>query len=65
MAVFGKALGNGYAITSLLGKKDIMKNHRNHLQVVLSGRKKLGTAGLQNIGDENVILENKCKNRNI
>ena len=25
MAVFGKALGNGYAITSLIGKKELMK----------------------------------------
>jgi len=25
MAVFGKALGNGYAITSIIGKKDIME----------------------------------------
>ncbi len=25
IAVFGKALGNGYAITSIIGKKDIMK----------------------------------------
>ncbi len=25
MAVFGKALGNGYAITSIIGKKDIMQ----------------------------------------
>tara|TARA_B110000027_G_C16112671_1_gene298507 strand:+ start:630 stop:2672 length:2043 start_codon:yes stop_codon:yes gene_type:complete len=26
IAVFGKALGNGYAITSVIGKKDIMKS---------------------------------------
>ena len=26
MAMFGKALGNGYAITAVLGKKNIMEN---------------------------------------
>ena len=26
MVIFGKALGNGYAITSVLGKKNIMEN---------------------------------------
>jgi len=26
IALFGKALGNGYAITAIIGKKDIMKN---------------------------------------
>ena len=25
LAIFGKALGNGYAITSIIGKKNIMK----------------------------------------
>ena len=25
MAIFGKALGNGYAITSVIGKKSIME----------------------------------------
>ena len=29
MAMFGKALGNGYAITSILGKKNIMKSAEN------------------------------------
>jgi len=29
MAVFGKALGNGYAITSVIGKKDIMEAAQN------------------------------------
>ena len=26
MALFGKALGNGYAVTAVIGKRDIMKN---------------------------------------
>ena len=26
MAMFGKALGNGYAITSVIGKRDIMQS---------------------------------------
>ncbi len=29
LAVFGKALGNGYAITSILGKKEIMNQEKN------------------------------------
>ena len=29
IALFGKALGNGYAITAVIGKKDIMKNAQN------------------------------------
>ena len=29
LAMFGKALGNGYAITSILGKKNIMKSAEN------------------------------------
>ena len=26
MALFGKALGNGYAVTAVIGKRDIMEN---------------------------------------
>ena len=29
MCIFGKALGNGYAINAILGKKKIMKNFEN------------------------------------
>jgi glutamate-1-semialdehyde 2,1-aminomutase len=29
IAVFGKALGNGYAITAVIGKKEIMENAKN------------------------------------
>ena len=29
IALFGKALGNGYAITAVVGKKNVMKNARN------------------------------------
>ncbi len=29
LAIFGKALGNGYAITAIIGKKDIMKYSEN------------------------------------
>ena len=28
MALFGKALGNGYAITAVIGKRDIIKMHK-------------------------------------
>ena len=29
VAIFGKALGNGYAINAILGKKEIMENAQN------------------------------------
>ena len=29
MAIFGKALGNGYAITSVIGKTNIMQSAQN------------------------------------
>ena len=31
MAIFGKALGNGYAITSIIGKKSVMRLPKIHL----------------------------------
>ena len=41
MAIYGKALGNGYAITSVVGKKEIMDYVQKHLLVVLFGLKEL------------------------
>ena len=37
--MFGKALGNGYAITSVIGKKSSCKLLRKPLLVVLFGQK--------------------------
>ena len=28
IAIFGKALGNGYAITAIIGKKEVMENYK-------------------------------------
>ena len=41
MAMFGKALGNGYAITSVIGKSEIMDAAQKPLLVVLFGLKEL------------------------
>ena len=42
IAIFGKALGNGYAITAVIGREDIMKEADNpHLLAVLFGQKGL------------------------
>ena len=38
---FGKALGNGYAITSVIGKSEIMDAAQKPLLVVLFGLKEL------------------------
>ena len=37
IAIFGKALGSGYAINAIIGKRKIMKKLRIHLSVVLFG----------------------------
>ena len=45
IALFGKALGNGYAITAVVGKKDVMKNAKILSLVVLFGLKELSCSG--------------------
>ena len=42
MAIFGKALGNGYAITAILGKESVMDSAKNLLLVVLFGQNEIG-----------------------
>ena len=39
MAMFGKALGNGYAITGTIGRREVMEAAQSHLhqQHVLDG----------------------------
>ena len=39
IAMFGKALGNGYAITAVIGKREVMDYAQNHLLAVLFGLK--------------------------
>ncbi len=52
MAVFGKALGNGYAITSLLGKKDIMKESQKSFISSTFWTERIGyAAGLQTLSE--------------
>jgi glutamate-1-semialdehyde aminotransferase len=42
MAIFGKALGNGYAITAVIGKKEVMDSCTKHFYVApLFGLKEL------------------------
>jgi glutamate-1-semialdehyde aminotransferase len=41
MAMFGKALGNGYAITAVLGRKKLWMRHNQVLLAVLFGLKEL------------------------
>ena len=31
IAIFGKALGNGYAINAIIGKKEIMRSEEHHV----------------------------------
>ena len=41
LIMLGKTLGNGYAITAVLGKKEIMEFAKETLLVVLFGQKEL------------------------
>ena len=41
LCMFGKALGNGYAITAVIGKREIMESAQKHLSAVHSGLKEL------------------------
>ena len=41
MCILGKALGNGFPITVILGKRDIMEAAQNSLLVALFGQKEV------------------------
>ena len=41
MAIFGKALGNGYSITAIVGKRNIMENTQNSFISSTFGLKEL------------------------
>ena len=41
LAMFGKAIGNGYAINAIIGKEKFMKNAKKPLLAVLFGLKEL------------------------
>jgi len=52
MAVFGKALGNGYAITSLIGKKDIMRESQKSFISSTFWTERIGyAAGLKTLSE--------------
>ena len=56
MIVFGKALGNGYAITSILGKKRIMENAKNSFISSTFWSEKIGpAAALATINEMNRV----------
>jgi glutamate-1-semialdehyde aminotransferase len=51
MAVFGKALGNGYAVTAVLGKRDIMQAAQNTFISSTFWTERIGSvAGLATLG---------------
>ena len=37
--MFGKALGNGYAITSVIGRREVMEHAQSSFVVILFGQK--------------------------
>ena len=41
LAMFGKAMGNGYAITAVVGTKEVMECAQSTFKVVLFGLKEL------------------------
>ena len=44
MAILGKALGNGYAITAVLGKQDVMDDARNSFMSSTFWTERIGPA---------------------
>ena len=56
MAIFGKALGNGYAITAILGKEEIMKSAQNTFISSTFWTEKIGSvAGLSTLKTMNEL----------
>ena len=60
--MFGKALGNGYAVTAVVGKEEIMQNAQSSLLVVLLSEGGLNSCfkDFRNNG-ENRVMENHYK----
>ena len=46
IAIFGKALGSGFAINAIIGKRKLWKKLKIHLLAVLSGVRELATPQL-------------------
>ena len=58
MAIFGKALGNGYAITAIIGKKEIMEAAQNTFISSTFWTERIGpTAGLKTLEVMNKMME--------
>ena len=51
MAIFGKALGNGYAITAVIGKKKIMKNTKDTFLSSTFWTERVGSAALATLNE--------------
>ena len=49
MAIFGKALGNGYAITAVLGKDEVMEKAKKSFMTVLFDRENRTNCCFKNI----------------
>ena len=65
IAWFGKALGNGYAITAIIGKNEIMESAQNSfISSTFLDRKNWSDSGNKNFGrnGKNKILGNNYKN---
>ena len=70
IAIFGKALGNGYAITAIVGKKEIMRSAQNSFISSTFFTERIGPAAAletlkimkkKNLGNKSQILEDKLK----
>ena len=62
MAMFGKTLGNGYALTAVVGKKSIMEAAQNSFISSTFWTERIGpTAALATLGIKSLISEVKCK----
>ena len=66
MAMFGKAIGNGYAITSVLGKKKIMNFAKNTFVSSTFWSEKIGfVAGLATLKKMKEISAQKILKKNL
>ena len=49
MAMYGKALGNGYAITAVVGKRSIMENANTNFISSTMWTERIGTSAGMNV----------------
>ena len=65
MALFGKALGNGYAVTAVIGKRDIMENAQASFISSTFWTERIGpTAALETLKEMKRIKSWKIINEN-